>query len=378
VSAGGPREFSASDASVIHCQEGRGGIDLPLVNVLSNPRPLAPPSARRWLSQGGPPTVAPGAHARFSTEHDGFESVTSIPGTRLSPMVMWATPEWEGEWSGDPAQVLAACEAVEHVLREAGRPLQYTWITLDWERGYREESSIEDARDALRFAEPPQTVTAFFAFGTGESVRVRGRRSEVSGHRVGVTTDVREDFDLAQRLVDAARHAVERDTGPEPPVPTAQGVTQAADGPPEPQHPVEPTATPEPGGGLAWMERHTGLLTAIGVVVAESASRSRCSLRDPDPRLHPRARGPTRPARRDEGVEHRQAGAPAAARLSDAPSLLAVRRSQRLALARGSDRSLGRALTVLALLGIPTGSSRSSAWAGGLPREGSCSSCWWR
>lgn len=97
-------------------------------------------------------------------------------------------------------------------------------------------------------------------------VTVRSRRSEVPGHRVRVSIDVREDFDLAQRLVDAARHAVEGAPEPEAPeAPEIESPTEVAQAPPQP-------VTRLSEGSRGWVTRHRDMLAAIGVLFAVVAA----------------------------------------------------------------------------------------------------------
>jgi hypothetical protein len=115
-------------------------------------------------------------------------------------------------WNGDPLPLLLAAEAAGRVLAEADVEVRYE-VTLEWEGGRAVESSLADAREALRFAAPVTEVT----------IQVRGKRQKDSadpaylfatvitnttfgsmGVRLIQISASGEDFDLMPRVVEAA------------------------------------------------------------------------------------------------------------------------------------------------------------------------------
>jgi hypothetical protein len=175
----------------------------------------------------------------------------------------WATPSWEGEWSGDPAQALDAIEAVETVLRERGHTPKYTQITLDWEDGHREESSVEDARAALRFTRRPKEIYGAFNFGPDADEWVSVQAREI-GVRVSPSVRARargKDFDFAQRLVDAAKQVIEPEEPPE------QDEHLRIEG-----MQVSQVPSSSRGKALAWVENHQGLIAVVGIVEIEAGT----------------------------------------------------------------------------------------------------------
>jgi hypothetical protein len=195
---------------------------------------------------------------------------------------VWVTPKWEGEWGGDPAQVLDAFETAHAVLLETDRQPRYTNIDMHWEHGHREERSVEAARQALLFAERPKRIDAVVGFGpeNDEYVRVRAERFSDRSSVLDVTTHVREDLGFANRLVAAAKDKIE------PPAP--QPATVETDPPTaaiEPAATVAPLSAPEPlrvrasrrgplaapderVGIVSWLDSHQGVLALVGILVA--------------------------------------------------------------------------------------------------------------
>lgn len=167
-------------------------------------------------------------------------------------MVKWATPSWEVEWDGNPDRVLNAADAVAAVLRKA--ELDFTTkIDVQWNEGEAEEHSIKEARDALRFAQRPESIRVLLVgrLGGNPGVTVRGQLEQLLV-RVRAT-----DFGLAQHLIEVAREAAK--THPRPSIPPYEEAPRT-DG--------DQAAHKPRSGGLGWLEAHQGLIAAIGVAVA--------------------------------------------------------------------------------------------------------------
>jgi hypothetical protein len=117
----------------------------------------------------------------------------------------WVTPGWKGDWSGDPTLILDAFEAATAALRDAGQEPRHTRIRPVWEHGRQEEESVEEARNALRFAQRPKSLDAMCWWEPSEWVGVEFLDARVVEPRVEISTHVSEqNSDVAQRLVDAA------------------------------------------------------------------------------------------------------------------------------------------------------------------------------
>jgi hypothetical protein len=190
-------------------------------------------------------------------------------------MPVWATPKWKTEfWDGDPGLVLDGLEAANEVLTAAGIDLT-SQITIEWQQGEAEESSIAEARRALRFAQPPEQIWAYTGFcsirhehegdhSAGEWVGIRANRFGLD-----VSVKVREDFELAGRLMKAVRSAAERPAQRRPVV-----KAEIAPGSPIPRVISGDDSELVTGGAgvVGWIESHQGLIAVIGIALTIAAT----------------------------------------------------------------------------------------------------------
>ena len=120
-------------------------------------------------------------------------------------MAKIATPSWRSatSWNGDPEPIFAAAAAAARLLEEANVTF-VTSVDIDWGDGKATEESIAAAREALRFAQTPQSIEVYFIRHPQDQVDAGFEAAVVSGQPFSVRATARgASFELTQRIVDA-------------------------------------------------------------------------------------------------------------------------------------------------------------------------------
>jgi hypothetical protein len=182
-----------------------------------------------------------------------------------------ATPKWMANWNGSTQPILDAAEAAGALFRDASVEFT-TRVQIDWGDGAADEDSIKDARDALRFAQPPTSL----------SVRLARTPVERDFIEVGVYAQPvmllviakGADFDLTQRVFDTARDLVVAGAVAEAAPDDQPEITQSAAT--SSLTAVSPVEASPHGRLVGWIESHVGLITlvvgvlsiVVGIVIA--------------------------------------------------------------------------------------------------------------
>jgi hypothetical protein len=184
-----------------------------------------------------------------------------------------ATPNWDAIWNGDPESIWLAAEAASTLLKQAGIPF-VTSIEIDWGQGVARETTVEEARGAMRFAQPPESVQVMLLRQEAETDPAdwistsifASRNLRIRLYSTGA------DFDQTERIFGAARKLLETSEQGEI---TMEDVADSAD--PQqvaedspPQTLLVPIANESDArqGFLGWVESHVGLITLVVGVLA--------------------------------------------------------------------------------------------------------------
>jgi hypothetical protein len=184
----------------------------------------------------------------------------------------------------DPVVVLDALDAVNGVLTQVQASYRNS-VKIEWDQGYAEEESVADARKHLRFAERPRRIEAAVLFSAPDADDpVLDSWITIEEQKAGVEISGRsQDFELADRLIAAARDLIEPATRTSRPIAWIEGTVTAplptieelaalessmVSNRPEPR-----PAPPKPGPGRwarfrTWSNENQGLLAAIGIGIA--------------------------------------------------------------------------------------------------------------